>query len=92
MVAFTGHQKIDNVGEDPSQKQFTPACFLFVGELENTVTKLTVINFVNRCIQRLWKPAERHLLSLGVLGKSYKCAIFVTNLVNYIELCSLSSF
>lgn len=83
---------IDSVGEDPSQKQFTSACFLFVGELENTVTKLSLINFVNRCIQRLLKSAERHLLSLGVLGKSCKCAIFITKLISYIELCSFPSF
>lgn len=51
MVAFTDHQKTDSVGEDSSQKQVDSIHFLFVRELENTVMKLALINFVN-CVSK----------------------------------------
>lgn len=80
MVAFTEHQKRNNIGEDSSQKQFTSIPFLFVRELENTTTKFALINFANRCILRSLNLTERHLLSLGVLGKTWYYQIVVINL------------
>lgn len=82
MVAFTDQQKIDNVGEDSSQKQFTSVCFLFAGELENAVMKLSLMSFISRHIQKIWEPTEGNCL--GVLGKSWNCQILVISVVSYI--------
>lgn len=82
MVAFTDQQKIDNVGEDSSQKQFTSVCFLFAGELENAVMKLSLISFIRRHIQKILEPTESNCL--GVLGKSWNCQILVISVVSYI--------
>lgn len=89
IAAFTGQQKIDNVGEDSSQKQLSSVCFLFAGELENAVMKLPLISFISRDIKKLPEPTKSNCL--GVLGKSWNCQILVINVVIFSHVYTFPS-